>query len=222
MRDDFNFQRKNIDDYIYEVGVANSADLDDILSILRPNWHRIYQQSISQDALDRFVEQTLRPHYAGILNGHRADRTLHIARTKSGMLCGFTCFGMKDGVHEIQAIYVSPSHHKRSIGAMLVLSASDEMVRLDRKTRKFMPVQIRICTDNEGAKNFANKLEGTILKTEERHFMDAVITDQIIGWRNARALNNCLRRKFSNSMNDAPEQIYGGREIFPASGTAPC
>lgn len=216
MHTDFPSAARNLNDYIYQVSPATPAHLPGILSILRDNWHRIYRGTVAPDKLDDFIETVIAPHYAGIIAGQKDERQINVAQTKSGTLCGFTCYGFNRDAHEIQAIYVAPTHVKKSIGAMMMQSTAEDMIKLDTRHKMVRPIHIRICTDNEGARAFADKLNGQIKNTEVREFLDARITDQIIGWDNATTLNNVLYRKFLSPLHEIPDSIHGGREVFTA------
>ncbi len=219
MQKEFNDRPAHYDNHIFQASPGTLPDISGILHILRLNWYEIYKGKVDKAALDGFIETVMRPLYKSILQAERPDRAINTMRTRSGILCGFTCHGLKHDAHEIQAIYVAPAYVQKSIGGMLMISAAESMMRADDKINADRPVHIRICTDNVGAQSFAAKLNGVILRTETRPFAGATITDQIIGWKHPGVLHDAVRERFNHPMQALP-MMQGGSEIFPPAALA--
>lgn len=194
--------------FLIHVRPAVQADLNEILSILTANWHEIHHD-IAGEKLEALIEEKVRPLYGDIIAGRHPDRQLRIIGQHE-QVYGFSCLGLRDNAHEIHAIYVAPAHRNRSMGAIMMTDIAECMMERDKSDRVNRPVHIRICNDNEGARQFAQKLNGRILHQETRSFMGSRIVDDVIGWHSPRDLRYSI--SLSNPIHGAPSNIRGGSD----------
>ncbi len=207
MRSDF---AKTPRSFLIHVRPAAQADLGGVLSILALNWYDIHH-GIARDKLDRLIEDKVWPLYGAIIDGRRPDRQLRVIE-QDGQVLGFSCHGVQDYAHEIHAIYVSPDHRHHSLGAMMMADIAERMMDRDKRDRTDRPVHIRICNDNEGARNFAKNLCGKILHKDMRPFLGTQIVDDVIGWQSPRDLRLSIR--LSNPFQGTPQNLRGGSDMF--------
>lgn len=214
---------------VLNVDKAGPDDLDAILAILTHGWKRIYHDRVSAKRIERHVQEQVRPIYQHILSGQSNSQTI-LAAKLAGVVHGFICFEEEERRHHIKALYVDKAHEKKSVGALMLFKAADEMRARDNSKQ----VAIHICTANHQATHYAESLNGRRDGQIRRQFLpDTFMIDQIIKWPDPKALydyiDEILRRRAKNlpvklnagSPEWEPSAIFSSSPETPAASSAP-
>lgn len=169
---------------VISIGQASGEHLGRILTILRDNWHSLYQGKVAPDRLDAYIDHHVRPVYESHIFSNSGDNRI-LTATIGGITQGFICFGMREERHHIDALYVDPPNKRQSIGTLLLMQAAKNMADENNS----LPVAFHVCISNDDAIAYARSFGGERKGSITRKFMDDIdIIDQIIKWPNPQAL----------------------------------